>query len=282
MTATRNGDRHGRSGASNTVSAGLVGSVLAVLLAVLLWGSAVTAAERTVHGVAVTPESGRYLVLKDVNLRDEPTTKSKKLGKLEKGQKVEAVGAPKDKDWLAVKAANGEEGFAYAPTLIRLLNGALAEDLKGNVSVSDGPSCSYIGRYDGKSEGSDELFDVSDYDLSFTCKNKGKLFKFGAFMFITEAPYELSQDLVHQISIDVREIGDGFDDIFSSTVLYERKADRVVFDSVTLKDFRRPPTVKSLPAKTVREALAGAIEISLSAWNDKVWRTLAELKPSED
>jgi len=58
----------------------------------------------------------------------------------------------------------------------------------------------------------------------------------------------LSQNLVHQISIDVREIGDGFDEIFSTNVLYERKSDRVVFDSVTLKDFRRAPTVKDRPA----------------------------------
>lgn len=281
MTATRHG-RHGWTGAFCAVATGLTGPVLAVLLAGLMGAAVAAAAERTVLGVAVEPAAGRYLVLKDVNLRAAPTTKAKKLGKLEKGARVEAVGAPKDGDWLAVKAAGGEEGFAYAPTLILLLDGALADDLKGNVSVADGPSCLYIVRYDGKSEVSDELFDVSDYDVAFTCKNRGKLFKFGAFMFITEAPYALSQNLVHQISIDVREIGDGFDDIFSTNVFYERKSDRVVFDSVTLKDFRRPPTVKDRPAKNVPEALAGAIEISLSAWNDKVWRTLAELKPHNE
>ena len=42
------------------------------------------------------PPSTRYLVIKDVNLRARPTTRSAKTGQLKKGQTVAALGLTKD------------------------------------------------------------------------------------------------------------------------------------------------------------------------------------------
>ena len=94
-------------------------------------------------------------------------------------------------------------------------------------------------------------------------------------MFITEAPYQLSQNQVYQISIDILEIENGYDEIFSTILLYKRKEEKVVFDSVTLQEFRAVPPLAERPAKTVGDALAAAVEIAPGAWNSKVWEVLA-------
>jgi hypothetical protein len=257
---------------------GGIRTALALMACVALAPAGARGADETFLDIAVEPASGAYLVLKAVNLRAKPSKRSKKVGKLKKGMRVTAAGRPKERDWLAITAPKGKRGFVYLPMVIALVDGALEKDLEGKTAVKDGPSCTYVIAYDGKSEVSDALFDVADYDVEFRCEGSGKTFEFGAFMFITEAPYQLSQNLVHQISIDVREIGDGFDEVFSTTMFYQRKKSRVVFDSVSLRDFAKTPAVKERPAKDVPGALSGAIEIALGAWNKKVWETLSALK----
>ena len=232
-------------------------------------------AQETFLGVAVEPASGTYLVLKPVNVRAGPTTSAKRLGRLKKGDKVQAVGQAGDAAWLAVAKDGKDLGFMYAPVLLPLIDGSLARDLTGKASVPGGPTCDYTVRFEGKSAVEGEFFEIADYEVTYRCDDKGAKIDVPALMFITEAPYQLSQNQVYQISIDILEIENGYDEIFSTILLYKRKEEKVVFDSVTLKEFRAAPPVAERPAKTVGDALAAAVEIAPGAWNSKVWEVLA-------
>ena len=61
--------------------------------------------------------------------------------------------------------------------------------------------------------------------------------------------------------------------------MYRRGSDLVVFDSVSMKNYMRPPREKEKPAMSVEEALAAAVEMAPGAWNDKVWEALAKSTP---
>ena len=221
------------------------------------------------------PPSVRYLAIKDVNLRAEPTTKSAKKGKLKKGQTVEALGLTKG-GWLNVKQGEGGNSFVYISYLVPLIDGSLKSDLKGKVFAAEGASCAYAINFAGKSAVPDEFFNTADYDISWRCRHQGKDIPFDAFMFITEAPYALSRDRIYQISLDVREVGDGVEGAFSTIVLYNTEKKRVVLDSVSLAKFARPSPAKERPAASVSEALTGAAELAFGAWNSAVLAAIAD------
>ena len=71
--------------------------VAAVLLFALAVGSALAAEKKTppkpmiFMGVKVKPLHGQYLVLKDVNIRARPKTKSKKVGSPQAGKRIDVV-----------------------------------------------------------------------------------------------------------------------------------------------------------------------------------------------
>ncbi len=250
-------------------------AVLVLVAGLVHAGAGRVDAQETFLGVAVEPASGTYLVLKAVNVRAGPKTSSKRIGRLKKGEKVQAVGQAEKATWLAVAQDGKELGFVYAPVLLPLIDGSLTGELTGKASVPGGPTCDYAIRFEGKSAVEGELFEIADYEVAYRCDDEGTRVDFPALMFITEAPYQLSQNQVYQISIDILEIENGYDEIFSTILLYKRKDEKVVFDSVTLKEFRAAPPVMERPAKTVRDALAAAVEIAPGAWNSKVWETLA-------
>ena len=219
-------------------------------------------------------DASRYLVIKDVNLRARPSTKSAKTGQLKMGQKVEVLGVTKD-GWLKVKQGEGGNSFVYAAYLIPLIDGSLKGDLEGKVSRTGGASCTYAIHFTGKSAVPDEVFDTADYEVSWRCRHQGKDIPFRAFMFITEAPYALSRNRVYQISLDVREAGGGVEGAFSTIVMYDAKKKRVVLDSVSLSEFARPSPVRKRPAASVPEALTGAAELAFGAWNAGIWAAIA-------
>ena len=227
----------------------------------------------------MTPVSGTYLVSRDVRVRAEPKTKSGEVNRLSRGERVQAVGRPKDAAWLAVSKGGKNLGFVYSPVLLPLIDGTLEEDLKGKASFGVGLSCDYAVRFEGKNQAEGGDFDISDYEITYNCKRRDKEIGFFAFMFITEAPYQVTEKQVYQISIDVLEIENGYDEIFSTILMYRRSSDLVVFDSVSMKKYMRPPSEKEKPALSVAEALAAAVEMAPGAWNDKVWEALAKTNP---
>ncbi len=255
---------------------------LAAIPVLLLIPGGVTGAQdkaagtpETFLGVRVTPLSGTYLVLKDVNVRAQPKTSSKRVGGLDKGERVEAAGKPKDAAWVGIRKGGKALGFVYAPMLLPLIDGTLKADIKGRAK-GGGVSCRYTIHFDGRGAVEGELFETFDYQIAFDCEAKGRKTRFTAFMFITEGPFQGSRKPIYQITIDVRELGDALESAFSTVVMFERDKGRVVFDGVSLKALGAAPAQEALPAQNVLQALSRAVELALAAWNAKMWEALAK------
>ena len=249
-----------------------------LVLAAAMAGAAEKPATVTFMGAAVVPASGTYVVLKDVNIRALPKTASKRLGRLKKADQVEAVGRPKDAAWLAVRKDGKNLGFVFAPLLMPLIDGALTAAITGG---ADGPAgaCRYTIRFDRKNRVEGEVFETADYDVDFACGAADDTTVFSAFMFITEAPYQLSQNPIYQVSVDIKELRDCCDETPSTTLFFNRKEKRVVLEAVVPKEFARLPKSKERPAKDVPAALRRAVELALASWNMTMWTKLGEARP---
>ncbi len=256
----------------------------AVLLIALAVGPALAAEKKTppkpmiFMGVKVQPLHGQYLVLKDVNIRARPKTKSKKVGSFKAGKRIDAV-ARAAGAWVAVREGGKDLGFVYDQILLPLIDGTLKKDLEGKTSVKGGASCQYRIRFEGKSQVEGQVFEIADYDVFWDCLDGKRKVKFRTPMFITEAPYQLGTKRIFQISIDVLDIEGGYDDIFSTTLLYDKDKNRVAFDSVSIKKFGQTPVIKEIPAKTVPQALRAAVIITLATWNKSAWKDLIKNFP---
>ena len=248
--------------------------VLFQIATVGFWTTAAHA-QQTFLGVPVTPASGTYVILQDINVRAEPATKSNKVANLKTGDRVEAAGRVTG-GWIAVRKGDNDLGFVYAPAMMPLIDGALSEDITGNIVVDKDIKCGYTVRFEAKNLIEGEDYEIADYDVAYACQVGAKKVEFLASMFMSEAPYQLSQNAVFQINVDVLDINHSFDNVFSTVLLYDRDKERVAIDSVTIEDYRGAPAVKEKPAKTVAEALRVAVELALGAWSRKAWTALAE------
>ena len=259
----------------------------ALVFLVLAAGSAVSpvrAAEKktmTFLGVEVRPHEGEYVVLKDVNIRAKPKTKSKKVGSLKAGRRVRVV-AKAPGAWMAVREGTKDLGFVYSPMLMPLIDGALAEELTGKASVKGGADCDYRIRFEGKSQVEGQVFEIADYDVMWDCTVAKRRVRFLTPMFITEAPYRLGSKRIYQINVDVLDLYSGYEDILSTIVLYDVDKDRITFDGVSIKKYGRTPKEKTLKAANVPEALTGAVKMALSVWNKSAWKDLIKNAPVEN
>ncbi len=256
----------------------------AVLLIALAVGPALAAEKKTppkpmiFMGVKVKPLQGQYLVLKDVNIRARPKTKSKKIGSLKAGKRIDVV-ARAAGAWVAVREGGKNLGFVYDQILLPLIDGTLEKDLEGKASVKGGVTCQYRIRFEGKSQVEGQVFEIADYDIYWDCLDGKRKVKFRTPMFITEAPYQLGTKRIFQISIDILDIEGGYEDIFSTTLFYDKDKNRITFDSVSIEKFGQTPATKEIPAKTVPQANHAAVKISLTAWNKSAWKDLIKNTP---
>ena len=155
-------------------------------------------------GVLIKPHISVYVVIKDVSIRSLPTTKSKRLGSFKSGQRIEVVGFA-DGLWVAVRKKGQDVGFVYKKFLLPLIDGTLTKDLRGEASTRKklATDCQFTIRFEGKSPVERQFFEIADYDILWECQHARKKIKFRTPMFITEAPYKLSQKRIFQITIDV-------------------------------------------------------------------------------
>lgn len=287
-------------GRSRTVSCEFVGRLAAIgrglpaaVTALLLIGVAgARAAEEppgapaplTFMGVEVQPLSGPYLVLKDANVRAGPRTGARRLAGLDADDTVEAVGQPDGAAWIAVRHEGTDLGFVYAPLLLPMIDGRLNREDGGRTVLADGTVCRFRIRFAGRGNVQGAPFKTADYDVNWSCEHAGGRVEFYSLMFITEAPFAMSQSQIHQISIEIPDLADDYDRVMSTIVLYDRLGQRIYFDRVTVDDLATEPGVDELPAGSVREALVGAPAIAASAWNDSAWARLsgAVSEPVED
>lgn len=227
------------------------------------------------RGVSVIPHTGVYLVLTDVNVRAKPMTKSKRVGRLKKGERIDAVGRIKG-PWLAVRGSGELSGFVYSPTLMPLIDGLLSEPIKGAVGVGAAGACMYVIEFLGKTKAVTQRFEFADYDVLWDCRRVGKRLKFRTPMFLTEGPHQGTQKPVHQITIDLLELEGGVEQIFSTHLLWDRLENQLKYDSVTMKKFIRAKAPKPATADDLRSALIGAVEMATRAWNPAVWAAIAK------
>jgi hypothetical protein len=256
---------------------GRVSQAALLLAAVFLLVSPPAAAEEFL-GVNIEPAKSLYLVLKDANVRAKPETKSEKIGKIRQGGHVRSVGIVKGgAGWVAVVRGGKPFGFVYATALSSIIDGKLEKELTGSVRAENGIRCDYIIRYRGRSEAEGEPIEIADYDLISNCREKGKRFRFFTPMFMTEGAYDMSNKQIYQINVDIVEIRTDPDTVLSTVTFYHAKKRKVIFDSVTIKDYAGKKPLKSLSAATVPEALKAAAEIAFSSWNKKVWKILMKI-----
>ena len=258
------------------------GQRLIPIIAVLMGLGALTAVAQTTapekfqfKGTEVKSLVGTYLVTKDVNVRAKPLTGSKRVGRYKRGDRVEVVGRAKGA-WVAVRKDGKDFGFVYEPILMPLIDGTLKDDLSGHVEAKGSPACDYRIHFEGRSAAQGTMFDIADYEVAWACGADDKKFKFETPMFLTEGPYQVSKKPVYQITIDFLELENGTEEVFSSTVLYNKEKGRVSFDSVSIKKYGRTPVVKEWKVKTAPDALNAAVRIVHGAWNKSLWADLGK------
>lgn len=234
------------------------------------------AEDRKFLGIDVTAINGTYLVTKGANVRTGPKTEAKRVGKVKSGTKVKVVGRAKGgAGWMAVQKDGKDFGFIYAPILLPMIDGTLKESISGKVLIEEHAPCGYTFEFRGKNTVDGEDYVFSDYEIVYRCNDKGKPFHVLAPMFMTEVPYRLTHKPAFQISIDLMEVENGYDEIFSTTFEYLPEEKKIIFAGVSIKEMGRTPKDKQRPANTIAEALSAAVEIAPDAWNAKVWKQLS-------
>jgi len=235
------------------------------------------AAEMEFMGTSVTPAPGKYLVEKDVNVRDSPKTSGKRLAGLKAGDVVSVVGRAGKTAWLAVIKDGKPLGFVYGTVLSPVIDGEIEEDVTGELSLGAGHRCGYRVHFVGKagkdSDISDTSFRASDYDVSIVCERRGKRIRFPAQMFMTEVPYDGSNKRqVFQINVDLLDDVHALPDVFSTTMLFDLDKGEVRFDTIAFQIYARESGgLESLPATNVMRALSSAMDIAMTHWSDQAW-----------
>ncbi len=257
------------------VKQGLMGAAVAGIALLTVQG--LHAADMEFMGVTVTPAPGKYLVEKDVNVRAKPETSGKRLGGLKAGDVVDVIGRAGKTAWLAVVDDGKPVGFVYGTVLSPVIDGAIEEDVTGEIRLDTHHRCGFrvhfVGKVGGDTEATDDSMRASDYEVSVVCERRGKRIRFPAQMFITEVPFDGSNKRqVFQINVDLLDGVHGQPDIFSTIMMFDLDKGEVRFDGTTEDTYARGNGgLDSLPATGVRRALASALEIAMSQWSDKLW-----------
>jgi len=263
--------------------------LLVVFTAVCVWlGSSVTlwAADQpvqaqktetlTFRGEPIEPFDGLYVVKTDVKIRAAPNTRSKRLGVLEEGLKVRAFGRAKG-PWLAVKQDDEEIGFVYSPVLYRLFEGALDDEVRGQVALEGARTCDYIIRYTGTSPVDGEFFETSDYEVGWRCAQNDQTFEFESFLFVTEALIKKRRKSLYEVTLDIWEIQRGYEEVFSTTVKYDPNEALATFHSISIDKFSSGIVPDERTVTTVPDMLSAAVEMIVSSWNEEAWTVLKNL-----
>jgi len=229
-------------------------------------------------GKPMAPASGRFLAVAETDVRAKPAKDAPKRDRLERGTRIEAMGASEDGKWLAIRWSGREMGFVPREALLPLIDGDLRQPIGGTAKTAEG-TCGFTIRFTGKSQVEDDIIETADYDVDWQCDIDGKRLKFPGYMFITEAPFQLADNQIYQISVDLLEVAREYDEAFSTIFLYHRADGKVVFDGVSMKELGIEPALREMPAKSVRDALVAAAAMAPSAWSAELWSFFSEEAP---
>ncbi len=231
---------------------------------------------KTFLGETLSGSHATYLVLKDVNVRAKPLTKSDRVGRFRKGERVQSPGKAKGTEWVAIRQGGKELGFIYGTALAPILDGKLKSDLTGSLAVKGKPACKYVIAFAQRNEIEGEQQVISDYDVTLNCTYKNQPVELSASMFFTELPYlDLKKDLF-QINVDVLGISEAEDDSLSIVSIYQPSKGEVRYDGASDSDLAAEGKIPPIKASDVPAALRGALEFAYRTWKDTVWDDLAE------
>lgn len=231
---------------------------------------------KTFLGEALSGSDAMYLVLKDVNVRSKPLTKSKRVSRFRKGVRVQSPGEAKGTQWVAVRQDGKDLGFIYGTALAPILDGKLKSDLTGLLVIKGKPACKYVIAFSQRNEIEGEQQVISDYDVTLNCTHKNQPVEFSASMFFTELPYlDLKKDLF-QINVDVLGISEAEDDSLSIISIYQPSKGEVRYDGASEANLAAEQKYSPIKAADVPAALRGALEFAYRTWKDTVWDDLAE------
>ena len=74
-----------------------------------------------------------FLALRELNIRSKPMTKSKRLGRINKGERVEVLGRVGRTQWFIIKHDGKAKGFVYRKLLAPILDGSISKSLTGKL-----------------------------------------------------------------------------------------------------------------------------------------------------
>lgn len=250
---------------------------LAVLCMAGLIDFGAYAAEMDFMGSTVTPAPGRYLVEKDAMVRATPETEGKRVKSLKSGDVVQVIGRAGKTAWLAVVEKGRPLGFVYGTVLSPIIDGAIDDDVTGEMRLGAKLRCGYrihfIGKVSGDADTKSDSFRASDYEVNIVCERGNVRIRFPAQMFMTEVPFDGSnKQRVFQINVDLLEGVHALPDVFSTILMFDLDKGEVSFDSLSDEKYaRKKGSMASLPATDVARALASALEIAMTHWSDKAW-----------
>ncbi len=238
-------------------------------------------ADNPFKNIRLSPAFETYLVLTDVNVRAKPLTKSRRIGRLRKNERVSAVGKAEKTEWIAVKKGQKKLGFVYGKALLPVIDGSLIRPIKNNITAKTKSRaklwpCSYQVRFIGKVKIKNSKQITSDYDMKMTCKYRGKIINFSATMFLTELPYLGDKRPIFQINVDLYNIPRGADDMFSTTLLYQLMKNKIIFDRVNKESLKSREKISDRDVTGLKAVLMNAVEMAHQSWGPIVWSELAK------
>lgn len=234
--------------------------------------------------VKLSPTVKTFLALKDVSVRAKPRNKSARVGRLQKNERVTAIGKAKRTKWIAVKRDSKNLGFVYGTALVPVIDGEFVKPISSNIVTPKKESdnilwpCHYTIKFLSKSTVERSLQVTSDYSLEMKCDYKKRTIRIEATMFLTELPYLGDKKPIFQINVDLYNIPVGAEDMFSATVLYHAMENRIVFDGVNKEPLRSKKIISKMVVKDIAEVLQGVVVMAHQSWGPIVWSELAKTR----
>ena len=227
----------------------------------------------TILGSEVIPSLQTYIATSSVNIRETASVKSKKIGHFKAGKRIKSLGVTKDGFWIVAESKGKPIGFVYQKVLQIVLDGALDEDLVGNVKLTKNLACGYKIHFVEKSQVEGQNFFMADYDVNFSCAKGKTEIIFPAQMFLAETPNYLEKSSpVFQINLDVLDNYHAANDVFSTIMYFHPKKNEVILGGTSFLDYGKRKNVnKTESANNLEKALRGSLKLALHVWNGRAW-----------
>jgi len=224
------------------------------------------------------PTPNVYLTLKDINVREGPKNKSRRVITLKRHVRINVAGRVKGTRWLSIIRGGKKLGFVYATALTPVLEGSLKKPIAGVLKSNienriELKKCSYQINFVDKEQIINNIQVISNYQLTINCKVKKKIFFINATMFLTELPYLGNKKPNYQINLDLINIPD-HTDMFALTIIYNLHKNKINFDQVNSEYFWLQRKIPDIPVLGVKSALISTVQIAYNGWNERFWRKL--------